>query len=203
LVEIVSTRRPSAETVSTEQPAAEKVGSQPPTANSPRTTARAPTGELLSVVSALALLVLMFAVRWYGVVRRPGRPGGQGHQTAVGVWGELPVLRWLMLLTALFVLGSVAIRISQRSHGSQTNASPLVTLLGTLTAVLLIYRVLVDLPSRHSVVDVKVGGFLGLVAAFGIALGGFESVREQRLRRAGAPQPSHRRADVAMGPHTQ
>jgi hypothetical protein len=68
-----------------------------------------------------------------------------------------------------------------------------VAALGTLTAVLLVYRVLIDLPNPSSVVDAKLGAFLGLLFAIGIALGGCESIREERLRRASIEQRSRSR----------
>ncbi len=48
--------------------------------------------------------------------------------------------------------------------------------------MLLTYRVLINLPSPSDVVDQKLGAVLGLVCAYGIAVGGFESIREQRVR---------------------
>ncbi len=160
--------------------------------------ARAPAGELLSTVSALLLLVCMFALKWFGVVQRPGASGNSGKQSAAGAWTELSVVRWLLLLTVLVTLGSVVIHISQRSHGSQTNTTVPVTVLGGLTALLLFYRLLIDLPSPHTVVDVKLGGFLGLLAAIGIAFGGLESLRELRQRRIRVTQRSRRPPNLAI-----
>ncbi len=140
----------------------------------------------------------MFALKWFGVVGRPGAGGDSGKQSAVDAWTELSIVRWLMVLTILVTLGSVVIHISQRSHGSQTNTSLPVTLLGGLTALLLFYRLLVDLPSPHTVVDVKLGGFLGLLAAIGIAFGGLESLRELRQRRTRVVQRARRPANLAI-----
>lgn len=158
---------------------------------------RAPEGELLSALSALLLLTTMFAFRWYGVIGVQRSPQHAAAQSAAGAWSELTDVRWLMLLTVLVTLGSVVIHLSQGSHGSQTNTSPLVAALGCLTAALLIYRVLIDLPGPTSVVDAKLGALLGLLAAVGIACGGLESVRAGRAR----PVPrSRRRPDLAPGP---
>ncbi|MDQ6605995.1 MAG: hypothetical protein M3Z06_05525 [Actinomycetota bacterium] len=146
---------------------------------------------MLSTISALLLLVCTFGLKWFGVVSRPGVGGDAGKQSAAGAWTELTVLRWLVLLTALVALGSVVIHVTQRSHGSQTNTALPVTLLGALTSLLLFYRLLIDLPSPHTVVDVKLGGFLGLLSAIGIALGGLESLRD--LRHRTRVQPRSRR----------
>ena len=103
-----------------------------------------------------------------------------------------------MLLTALVTIASVVLHISQRSHGSQTDTSVVVAVLGSITAVLVFVRVLIDLPSTHSVVDVKLGGFLGLLATLGIAFGAFESIRELRGRRARRTGRRPRRRDVVI-----
>ena len=144
-------------------------------------------GELISAVSALALLILMFTVKWFGIVVTP-RPHGPRAATpsAENAWHGLVVVRWVMALTIVVALGSVAIHATQRSHGVITDTSLAVTALGCLTTALLSYRVLIDLPSPGSVVDQKLGAILGLLAAAGIALGGYQSLRE---RRGGSAQP--------------
>jgi hypothetical protein len=98
-----------------------------------------------------------------------------------------------MLLTIIAALASVILHASQRSHGTRTDTSRVLAALGSLTSVLLLYRVLVDLPQATKVIDQKLGAFLGLMCALGIALGGFESVGEQRmLARAVSLRPRRR-----------
>jgi hypothetical protein len=102
-------------------------------------------------------------------------------------------VRWVMLITILAALGSVVLHASQRSHGTRTDTSLLLFGLGSVTAGLLVYRVLISLPEASKVIDQKLGAFLGLVCALGIALGGFESVHERRtLARAVALRPRRR-----------
>jgi hypothetical protein len=156
-------------------------------------------GELISAGSALLLLVTMFALEWFGVVGPAGhmRSGMNGAEDA---WNGLTVVRWLMLVTIAVALGSVLLHATQRGHGAKTNTSLLVTALGTLTAALLIYRVLIELPAPDQIVDVKLGGFLGLLSAIGIALGGWESIREQRARVAALAHRSRRKSRLAPRP---
>jgi hypothetical protein len=70
-----------------------------------------------------------------------------------------------------------------------------VTVLGLLTALVLTYRVLIDLPSAPSVVDQKVGAYLGMLSAYGVALGGYHALRAARLRdralAANQPPPAN------------
>jgi hypothetical protein len=145
-------------------------------------------GELIAGASALLLLFLMFATRWYGIA---GIPGTSAHAQAVGTenaWSGLTVVRWLMLLTILAVATSLAVHLADVSRSTVALLRLAVAALGSLTALLVTYRVLIDLPSPPDVVDQKLGAVLGVVCAYGIAIGGFEAIREQRARaRALAP----------------
>jgi len=140
-------------------------------------------GVLTSLLSAIALLIVMFALAWYGVDEIPGRvPARIGLSHAENAWQGLTVLRWLMLVTVAAVVGSVVLHARQRGHGAKTSTGPAIAVLGSVTGAALVYRVLIDPPSPNSVVDLKLGAFLGLLSALGIALGGYESMREERAR---------------------
>jgi hypothetical protein len=140
-------------------------------------------GVLTSLISAVALLVVMFALAWYGVDELPGPNSARtGLSHTENAWHGLTVLRWLMLITIAAVLGSIVLHARQRGHGTKTSTGPAIAALGTVTGAALVYRVLIELPSPNSVVDQKLGAFLGLLCAIGIALGGYESMREERAR---------------------
>jgi hypothetical protein len=157
-----------------------------------------PRGELISAVSALILLILMFAVKWFGVMVRPG-PNSIRSATpsAEDAWNGLTLIRWVMVLTVIVALGSVVIHATQRSHGTSTDTSLAVTILGSVTTILLIYRVLIDLPSPRTVVDQKLGAYLGVVAAAGIAFGGYESIQERRALVRETVEPSRTTSSVS------
>lgn len=144
-------------------------------------------GALIAAGSAVALGIVMFAMAWYGVDEIPGRvPARMPLTYAVNAWHALSVIRWLMLLTIVVAIGSVLLHGSQRAHGAKTDTGAVVAGLGTLTAAALIVRVLIVLPSANSVVDQKLGAYIGLLCAVGIALGGYEQMLEERTRRARA-----------------
>ena len=48
---------------------------------------------------------------------------------------------------------------------------------------------LIDLPSANSVVDQKLGAYIGLLCALGIALGGCEQMLEERTRAGPRVRP--------------
>ena len=134
-------------------------------------------GELLSAGSAVLLLASMFVLAWYGV---DGVPGRTAKVTSTeNAWSALPLIRWFVLLTAVAAIGSLALHLSQRGHGAKTDTGLLLAALAWLNLVLLIVRVLIDLPSADEVVDQKIGAFVGLAFALALALGATESLREQ------------------------
>jgi hypothetical protein len=164
----------------------------------PRPAPRIRRGALLSSVSALGLLVVMFAMKWYGVAGVPDPSAARpAVSSAVDAWNGLSIIRWVMLATVLVTLGSLVLRASQRSHGNKTDTSAIVAALGTLTSALLVYRVLLNPPSPDEVLDQKLGALLGLLLALGIALGGWESVRERAGPERSRPDRPRRRRRLA------
>jgi hypothetical protein len=165
--------------------AAAETGTQ--TTSEVQRTPRLRRGALIAAGSAVALGIVMFAMAWYGVDEIPGRvPERMPLTHAVNAWHALSLIRWLMLLTVVVAIGSVLLHGSQRAHGAKTDTGAVVAALGALTAAALIVRVLIALPSASSVVDQKLGAYIGLLCAVGIALGGHEQMLEERARRARA-----------------
>jgi hypothetical protein len=171
-------------------------GPQPPASDqSPMRQPRIYRGELTSAASAMGLLLTMFLTKWYGVAGVPDPSAARpAISTAENAWNGLTIVRWVMLATIVATLGSVVLHASQRSHGTRTDTSLLIVTLGSLTSLLLLYRVLIVLPQSSMVIDQKLGALLGLACAFGIALGGLESIREQRTHsRALSLRPRRRK----------
>jgi len=155
-------------------------------------------GELFSLAGAVALLILMFAFKWFGVAGMASRTTARpAIQSAINAWSALSVVRWLMLATILLAIGSFVLHATQRGHGARTNTSPAITALGGLTAALLCYRVLIDLPDPDKVLDQKLGAVLGLLSAIAIAFGGFDALREERARERQAMARSRRSTGLA------
>jgi hypothetical protein len=145
-------------------------------------------GEMLSAASALALLVSMFVLGWYGTVGPPRGPEGSGLSSAENAWHGLTVLRWLMLLTIVAVLGSLVLHARRCSRPRPLETAWVFVSLAGLTTAGLIFRVLIDPPTPSSVVDVKLGGYLGLISGVGILIGALDALRGELALRA-----AHRR----------
>jgi hypothetical protein len=182
----------------TDQPAAaaDPAGDDQPPAPAPRVH----IGELISATSAVLLLALLFATKWYGVAGVPDPSAARpAISTVENGWNGLTAVRWLIVATIIVALGSVFLHASQRRHGTKTDTSRLVAAFGAVTSILLIYRVLIVLPAGSEVIDQKLGALLGLLCALGIAVGGCESIGEQRARAQTGGRRSRRKTRIASG----
>jgi hypothetical protein len=130
-------------------------------------------GEWIVGVSSVVLLVSMFALTWFDV------PHSEKTQNG---WDSLSHARWLLIITiaAGFVL--VYVQASRSSPAIPVTTSLLVAVLGALSVLWLIYRLFIS-PAG----DRQAGAYVGLVAAAGIAFGGFLSVRDEGIAPADAP----------------
>jgi hypothetical protein len=156
-------------------------------------------GELIAAGSAAVLAILMFATRWYGVAGLPGTSSRAEAVSTQNAWSALTVVRWEMLLTIAVALGAVAIHLRGPSRSVIALVRLAVAALGSLTALLLTYRVLIELPSPPQVVDQKLGAVLGVISAYGVAIGGYEAIREQRARSRPVVQTSISSNPVTSG----
>jgi hypothetical protein len=145
-------------------------------------TGRLRTGELVAAVSGLALLIIMF-LPWFGF----DFGGGEALED-LGVNVSVPEVSedfnaWEsfdFIDLVLFVTAVVAIGLGVATAMSQTVNLPVATSaitagLGILATVLVIYRILDPVGEA----DRKYGLFLGLIAAIGVAVGGWMSMQEE------------------------
>jgi prepilin signal peptidase PulO-like enzyme (type II secretory pathway) len=129
-------------------------------------------GELLAGAGAVLLLVFLLAGKWYG--------SGADAQTG---WQALTVLRWLMAVTVLAAFVLVIVQTTRRTPAIPVTMSMIVAVLGLITVLALIYRVLIDMPAHQ-----QAGAYLGLLSALALAYGGFLSLRQEGIARSDAPR---------------
>lgn len=132
-------------------------------------------GELVAVGAAVALLVLVFLVPWYGVSARAGG-NARGAATSIDGWDGLTHIRWLVLVTIAVAIALAVLQGACRAPALPVSFSMIATVLGALTSVGLIYRVLISAPGPG---DPKPGAYLALVSALGLTYGAFCSLREE------------------------
>ena len=130
---------------------------------------------MLAGASAVLLAIFMVGGKWYGDA---GRTGG-----SVTGWQALTDLRWLLLVTILAAAGLVFTQVARRAPAVPVTMSLVVMLLGIVTVVALIYRVLISPPAHE-----EAGAYLGLLFAIGIMCGGYFSLRQEGIYHRDAPR---------------
>lgn len=162
---------------------------------------RLSTGEKIASVSAIALFVFMF-FEWFGVeVSGVGGFSGTISGDGGNAWQALDFIPFVLLATILAALGVAALRLTDATYEPPVSANTVVTVLGVISVLLILFRI-IDPPSFGSVGGISVdatrsiGIFLGLIAAGGIAYGGYSAMQEEGMtfgdaadRLSGGPGP--------------
>jgi hypothetical protein len=161
------------------------------------------TGEKVSAVSAILLFVFMF-FDWFGV-KVSGVPGFSGSIEGGGgsAWDALDVIPIFLMLAIVTAIGVAIVRLTDADLEPPVSLNAIVAALGGLAVLLILYRI-IDPPGGEGIagvsvdVTLKFGIFLGLLAAAGIAYGGYSAMREEgatfgdaadRLSGGGGGQP--------------
>jgi hypothetical protein len=142
-------------------------------------------GEAFAASSALALLVVMF-FDWYGseVSGQVGDIAYAGVSSGGSPWVSLGWILPVLLLAIALALGAALLRLLGSSWEPAIPPSVAVAVLGGLSTLLILFRVLVP-PGLGSVggitirATLELGAFLGLLAAAGIAYGGYRAMGER------------------------
>lgn len=145
---------------------------------------RLSTGEKIAGVSAILLFVFMF-FDWFGV-EVSGVAGFSGSFGGVGgnAWDTLDFIPIILVITIIAALVMVGLRLADSVAEPVVPMSVVVAVLGAISVLLVLYRI-IDPPGVGEVpgveVDVtrKLGVFLGLLAAGGIAFGGYRTMQEE------------------------
>jgi hypothetical protein len=142
--------------------------------------ARLRRGERVAGVGALALLICMFLLPWYGAsAQLPIGSRAVTVSVTVDAWHGLTTLRWLMLILVLSALMMVIAQGALRAPAVPVTLGVIVLPLAILTALCVIDRVLFSLPGPSNVVSAQVGAYLGLLSTLAVVYGSFRSLREE------------------------
>lgn len=144
------------------------------------------TGEKIAGVSAILLFVFMF-FDWFGV-EVSGFGGISESVPGVGgsAWDVLDFIPIVLVVTVAAALALVALRLTDSTYEPPVPGSTVVAILGGISVLLILFRI-IDPPSLGSLggisydATLKVGIFLGLVSAVGIAYGGYSAMREEGI----------------------
>lgn len=143
-------------------------------------------GEKIAAASAVLLFVFMF-FDWFGA-EVTGITGFSGEVPGDGAnaWEALDIIPIFLMAAIVCALGVAVIRLTDADFEPPISANAVVAVLGGLAALLIAYRIL-DAPGGGDfggvTVDttLKLGIFLALIAAGGIAYGGYSAMREEGM----------------------
>lgn len=152
------------------------------------TLARLRGGEWIATAGAVILLASMFLLPWYRVTSGSGASGsGLSHPFTVDGWHALTTLRWLMLATIVAALALASFQAARHAPAIPVVLSMIVNVLGIVTALALIVRVLIDPPGLVGNVSTQAGAYVGLLAAIVLALAAYESFRAEGVAPGDEP----------------
>lgn len=138
------------------------------------------SGEWIAGVSALVLLIVMFAVPWYGLKGSAAHSAGAvGISTSINGYNEFTHLSWLILLTIIVVFALFFLQATRPAPALPASFSVIALVLCVLTTLWLIYRVVLNVPSGDGLLEQKYGAYVGLACALVMTYGAFRSLREE------------------------
>jgi hypothetical protein len=142
------------------------------------------TGEKIAGVSAVLLFIFMF-FDWFGVeISGEGGSVSFGSGAGGSAWDALDYIPIVLVIAIVVALVNAFLRLSDSEYEPPVSMNVAVAVLGGLSTLLILFRI-IDPPGFGSFGGVSVdatlefGIFLGLIAAAGIAYGGYRGMQEE------------------------
>jgi hypothetical protein len=142
-------------------------------------------GEKISSVSAVLLFIFMF-FDWFGV-KIESVSGFSGAVPGGGsAWDALDVIPIFLMVAIVAAIGVAVVRLTDADLEPPVSMNTIVAGLGVFAVLLILYRIINppgggDFGGVSVDTTLKLGIFLGLVAAGGIAFGGYRAMREEEM----------------------
>jgi hypothetical protein len=140
-------------------------------------------GDAIALVAAIALFVFIF-LGWYGseISGQAGRIDfGDGAGAGGSAWATLSVISFVLMLTIAVTVGAALLALTGSGWKPAIPASAVVTVLGGLSFLLILFRIVFppDFGTLGGIAvnaTLELGIFLGLIAAAGVAYGGYRAM---------------------------
>jgi hypothetical protein len=137
---------------------------------------------------AILFFIFLFFFKWYGV-SSSASVGGVSFSSSANGWHTFTNSRWIWIITIIVALGAVAVSAGVLELKSPVQPGVLVAGLGALSVILIVYRIL-DHPSAgtsgtisgvhySASVGIKIGIWLGLIAALAVTYGGYLGMQDE------------------------
>src|SRR3954469_20558633 len=138
---------------------------------------RLSTGEKIAGVSAILLFIFMF-FDWFSV---SASNGFVSVSVGGSAWDALDVIPIILLVAIVAALAVAVVRLTDADFEPELSMNAVVAILGIVSLLLILYRIVDPPNSGVTGIDVSpaVGIFLGLIAAAGIAFGGYRAMQEE------------------------
>jgi hypothetical protein len=142
-------------------------------------------GEKITGISAILLFIFMF-FDWFSVDVSGGAGAFSVSASGGGsAWDALDNIPIFLVITIIAALAVVALRVSDSTYEPPVPANAIVAVLGAISVLLILYRI-IDTPGEggsfgNVSVDISpaFGIFLGLIAAAGITFGAYRAMQEE------------------------
>jgi hypothetical protein len=159
-------------------------------------------GEKIAAGSAIALFIVMF-FSWFGAPDEIEALGSAvGVDTSANAWQSFDFIDLILLATVIVAIGAAVAKAS--ANRIDFPLSTVVTVLGALSTILVLYRI-IDPPGDA---DRKFGVFLGVILAALLTYGGWLAMQEEGTTfqdaadRFGGGGPGDPGAGAPPGPGT-
>jgi hypothetical protein len=135
---------------------------------------------------AVFLFIFLFFFKWFGgSVSGALQGGGLNAGSSSTGWDTFTNSRWIWLITIIVALGSVVLVAGQRKLDIPIQPGVIVAGLGALATLLILYRIIhhphasASFGGFHASYGIKIGIWLGLIAAAAITYGGYLQMQEE------------------------
>jgi hypothetical protein len=149
-------------------------------------------GEWLAAAGGAALIASLL-LPWYGVRGRAATLTGFESFTVVDV---------LLVALAALAIGLAGAQATRRTPTIPVAAGVLTVVFGLLAVLLVAYRI-VNQPGPNEFLDVRAGAWAGLAATVAVLVGGWESLRNERVPGEGPPADVEHRPAPRIAPDAE
>jgi hypothetical protein len=137
-------------------------------------------GEMISAISAVVLIIVMF-LPWYDFtgsqrIKYLILVGGHSLPLTGSAWKAYSNTSLLLVVLVLVALAPAVVSATQQRVNFPLSAAA--AALGALVGLFIIYKLFIHRPGGNTYTDVAVGGYLGLLAIIGITVGAFLTAQE-------------------------